>query len=214
MKDPVDALSDNVAVAVDAMNQFVQDADRTRAFRSAVSLVVEQLRAGGRLYIAGNGGSAADAQHLAAEFVGRMTCDRTPLAAEALTADSSLITAIANDYGYTAVFARQLEAKAASKDVFLAITTSGESPNIVFALQTCRKLGIPSIVLTGRDGGSAAHVADIAIVAFGERTSTIQESHIVLAHTLCECAENALLGDCGVLAQVEPINGGAQPNTK
>jgi D-sedoheptulose 7-phosphate isomerase len=147
---------------------------------------------GGRLYIAGNGGSAADAQHLAAEFVSKLSRDRAPLPAEALTVDSSILTAIGNDYGYDFVFSRQLAGKATSKDVFLGITTSGQSANILKALEECRLLKIPSIVFCGRDGGAAKELADYCILAPGIATSTIQELHILLAHTLCECVEGAM----------------------
>jgi D-sedoheptulose 7-phosphate isomerase len=149
-------------------------------------------RQGGRLYIAGNGGSAADAQHLAAEFVSKLARERAALPAEALTTDSSILTAIGNDFGFDQVFARQLAGKAGRNDVFLGITTSGESANILQALQICRRMNIPSIVLTGHHGGAARALADFCVIAPGDATSTIQELHIVLAHTLCECVEAAL----------------------
>ena len=161
-----------------------------------VALVVARYQAGGRLYIAGNGGSAADAQHLAAEFVSKLARDRAPLAAEALTTDSSILTAIGNDYGFDQVFARQLAGKATPKDLFLGITTSGNSAKIVAALTTCRDLGIPGLVFSGRGGGVVAAWADHCVVAPGTATSTIQELHIVLAHTLCESVEAALFGEC------------------
>lgn len=164
-----------------------------QTFARITDLVVASLKAGGRLYIAGNGGSAADAQHLAAEFVSKLARDRAPLAAEALTVDTSILTAIGNDYGFDKVFARQLEGKATSRDVFLGITTSGASPNILLALDSCKALGIPSIIFAGRDGGKAATMADHVIVVPGKATSTIQELHIVLAHSLCECVEMRMI---------------------
>ena len=118
--------------------------------------------------------------------------DRAPLPAESLTTDTSILTAIGNDYGFEQVFARQLAGKATGKDVFLGITTSGESANILKALEQCRRMDIPSIVFTGRSGGRARELADFCIVAPGSATSTIQELHIVMAHTLCECVEAAL----------------------
>ena len=117
------------------------------------------------------------------------------LPAEALTVDTSILTAIGNDYGYDLVFSRQLEGKATASDVFLGITTSGKSPNILKALEQCRILGIPSIVFCGHDGGQAKVGADFAVVVPGLATSTIQELHIVLAHTLCECVEEAMFGE-------------------
>jgi D-sedoheptulose 7-phosphate isomerase len=146
----------------------------------------------GRLYIAGNGGSAADAQHLAAEFVSKLAHDRAPLPAEALTTNSSILTAIGNNYGFEHVFSRQLIAKLKENDIFLGITTSGRSPNILKALEVCRHKGVQSIVFTAYDGGLAKDFADICIAVPGMHTSTIQELHIVLAHTLCECIESAI----------------------
>jgi D-sedoheptulose 7-phosphate isomerase len=164
-------------------------------FSKAVDAVIECYQKGGRIYIAGNGGSAADAQHLAAEFVSKLARDRAPLPAEALTTDSSILTAIGNDYGFENVFSRQLAGKATAIDVFLGITTSGQSPNILSALEQCRIMGVPSIVFCGRSGGKVKAVADHCIVAPGIATSTIQELHIVLAHTLCECVEVAMFGE-------------------
>lgn len=185
----------NLQASIAAKQEFAARADQLDTFQHAVDRVVEAYRHGGRLYIAGNGGSAADAQHLAAEFVSKLAQDRAPLPAEALTTDSSIITAIGNDYGFDEVFARQIAGKARKGDVFLGITTSGKSPNILKALAKCRELGIPSIVFTGRDGGPAKALADFCIVAAGDETSTIQEIHIVLAHTLCESVEAAMFFD-------------------
>ena len=163
-------------------------------FDDAVTYVVSCYQSGGRLFIAGNGGSAADAQHLAAEFVSKLARERNPLPAEALTTDSSILTAIGNDYGFDYIFSRQLAGKLQAKDVFLGVTTSGKSLNILKALEQCKSSGVKSIVFCGRDGGQAKEMADFAIVVPGEATSTIQELHIVLAHTLCECVEDALFG--------------------
>jgi D-sedoheptulose 7-phosphate isomerase len=185
-------LKKNLLASIAAKQQFLDTHRELEHFSRAVEVVVQRYRNGGRIYIAGNGGSAADAQHLAAEFVSKLARDRAPLAAEALTVDSSILTAIGNDYGFEQIFARQLAGKASSKDVFLGITTSGNSPNILRALEQCRSLGIPSIVFCGRDGGPARMLADHCVIATGTATSTIQELHIVLAHSLCECVEAAL----------------------
>lgn len=192
MLNPAERLKKNLEASIHAKNQLLADARRLKLFAQAVETVIVRYRNGGRLYIAGNGGSAADAQHLAAEFVCRMARDRASLPAEALTVDSSILTAIGNDYGYEQVFSRQLAGKATAKDIFLGITTSGQSSNILKALEQCRVLGVPTIVFCGHDGGQAASLSDICIVAPGQTTSTIQEVHIVLAHTLCECVEAAL----------------------
>jgi D-sedoheptulose 7-phosphate isomerase len=185
-------LRQNLLASIAAKQQFLDSHREVENFARAVDLVVQRYRHGGRIYIAGNGGSAADAQHLAAEFVSKLARDRAPLPAEALTVDSSILTAIGNDYGYEQVFSRQLAGKASSKDVFLGITTSGKSPNILKALEQCRVQQISSIVFCGRDGGPARMLADHCVIATGSATSTIQELHIVLAHSLCECVEGAL----------------------
>jgi D-sedoheptulose 7-phosphate isomerase len=188
-------LKKNLEASIHAKQQFLVDMESQERFSTAVQTVVDRYKQGGRIYIAGNGGSAADAQHLAAEFVSKLARDRPPLAAEALTVDSSILTAIGNDYGYDLVFSRQLAGKATAKDVFLGITTSGQSPNILKALEQCRMMGVPSIVFCGRDGGPAKAMADHCVIAPGAATSTIQELHIVLAHTLCECVEVAMFGE-------------------
>ena len=193
--DTIARLKKNLQASIQAKHQLLADEVCLDLFSKAVEIVVERYKQGGRIYIAGNGGSAADAQHLAAEFVSKLARDRAPLPAEALTVDSSILTAIGNDYGYDMVFARQLAGKATIKDVFLGITTSGQSANILKALEQCRRMGVPSIVFCGRDGGPAKAIADHCIVAPGTATSTIQELHIVLAHTLCECVEVAMFGE-------------------
>lgn len=190
----VETLRKNLLASINAKQDFLERADQLATFESAVELVVNRYREGGRIYIAGNGGSAADAQHLAAEFVSKFAMDRAPLPAEALTVDSSILTAIGNDYGYEHVFSRQILGKMTGRDVFLGITTSGRSPNILEALKACRSKGFPSIVFCGRGGGPAKDLADYCIIASGKETSTIQELHIVLAHSLCECVERAVFG--------------------
>ena len=191
----IDRLKKNLLASIEAKQLLLNDSASLSLFSASVDVVIKCYRQGGRIYIAGNGGSAADAQHLAAEFVSKLARDRAPLAAEALTVDSSILTAIGNDYGYDQIFSRQLLGKATSKDVFLGITTSGQSANILRALEQCKMIGIPSLVFCGRDGGPAKALADYTVVAPGAATSTIQELHIVLAHTLCECVEFAMFGN-------------------
>lgn len=185
-------LKKNIAASIEAQQKMLTDSVLIDCFNQVVEHVISCYQAGGRLYIAGNGGSAADAQHLAAEFVSRLARDRNPLPAEALTTDSSILTAIGNDYGFENIFSRQLAAKLQTNDAFLGITTSGRSPNILKALEQCQSKGVKSIVFTGRDGGQAKDMAEYCIIAPGQETSTIQELHIVLAHALCECVEQAL----------------------
>jgi len=187
-------LTKNFNASIAAKQKFIEQKENLDVFEKAVTEVVTRYKRGGRIYIAGNGGSAADAQHLAAEFVSKLARDRAPLPAESLTVDSSILTAIGNDYGYDKIFSRQIFGKMTSHDIFLGITTSGQSPNILEALDACREMGIPTIVFTGHKGGAAKEKADYCIIASGEMTSTIQEIHIVLAHTLCECVEQAIFG--------------------
>lgn len=182
----------NLEQSIDAKKQLIANTTQQAVFSKAVDAVVDCYKNGGRIYIAGNGGSAADAQHLAAEFVSKLARDRGPLPAEALTVDSSIITAIGNDYGYDQVFARQIEGKCSKSDIFLAITTSGNSPNILKALSKCKSIGTLSILFTGKDGGAAKDLADYCIIAPGSSTAVIQEIHLVMEHTLCESVENAI----------------------
>jgi len=189
-----DTLESNLRESIAATRSFLLRKDQIEAFGRIVALVVAAYKTGGRLFVAGNGGSAADAQHLAAEFVSKLARDRKPLPAEALTTDSSILTAIGNDYGFELIFARQVEGKMRPNDIFLGITTSGRSANINKALESCRDLGFTSVIFGGRDGGDSAALADYCVLASGIRTSTIQEQHILLAHSLCECVESELFG--------------------
>lgn len=185
----INRLQENMQASILAKQIFLSSSKQLEIFQLSVEAVIKAYRNGGRVYIAGNGGSAADAQHLAAEFVSKLARDRAPLPAEALTVDSSILTAIGNDYGYDEIFARQIVGKMRAGDIFLGITTSGRSANLIKAFKQCRLMGIVSIVFCGRDGGDAKELADYCILASGDKTSTIQELHIVLAHTLCECVE-------------------------
>jgi D-sedoheptulose 7-phosphate isomerase len=158
----------------------------------AAALMADTLGRGGKLMLIGNGGSAADCQHLAAEFTGRFRAERRPLPALALTTDTSALTCIGNDYGFELVFARQIEALARPGDCLLAISTSGRSPNVLRALLKARELGVSSIGLTGRDGGDAAPLCDLALVVPHHDTARIQEAHIFIAHSWCAMVEDAL----------------------
>ena len=158
----------------------------------AVDAIAGALAGGQALLVFGNGGSAADAQHFVTEFVGRFERDRRPVPALALTADSALITAIANDYGFERVFARQVEAFGAPGDIAFGITTSGRSPNVVEALRAAAERGMTTIALTGRDGGDAGQVADIHLNVAHEVTARVQEAHIAILHVICELVEAGL----------------------
>jgi D-sedoheptulose 7-phosphate isomerase len=151
----------------------------------AANLCIESLKNGGKILIFGNGGSAADAQHIAAELVGRYKVERKALAAIALTTDSSTITCITNDYEYEYVFSRQVEALANTKDVVIGISTGGTSSNVVSGLNTAKNLGCKTIGFSGRNGGSFNDLCDINLVVPAEDTPRIQEMHIVIGHTIC-----------------------------
>ena len=153
------------------------------------------LRRGGKILLFGNGGSAADAQHIAAELVGRFARDREPFPAIALTTDTSILTAVSNDYGFDQVFARQVRALSRPADVVIAISTSGRSPNVLAAVKAARTLGLKTIGLTGGDGGGLVRLVDIALVVPSTNTARIQECHIALGHILCETAEALLLAE-------------------
>lgn len=145
--------------------------------------------------LAGNGGSAADAQHIAAELVGRYGFDRPSIPSLALTTDTSNLTAIGNDYGYEQVFSRQLEGMGQRGDIFIGISTSGNSTNIVKAFESAKKKGIKTVALVGRDGGLMATMADMAIIVPSDSTPRIQESHILIGHILCDIIEKEIFAD-------------------
>jgi D-sedoheptulose 7-phosphate isomerase len=158
-------------------------------------LLIDRYEAGSKLLVAGNGGSAADAQHIAAEFVSRFNFDRPGLPALALTTDTSILTAIGNDYGYDQLFRRQIEANGVAGDVFLGISTSGNSRNIIEALEAARDKGIITIGLTGESGGSMRDLCDYCLCAPSDNTPRIQEAHILIGHTFCAMVELALFED-------------------
>lgn len=158
----------------------------------AGALIAAAFEAGLKVMLCGNGGSAADSQHIAAEFTGRFVKDRRPLAALALTTDTSALTCIANDYGYPDVFARQVGALGVRGDCLIGISTSGNSQNVVRAVEAARGVGMHVIGLLGRDGGMLATQCDVAIVVPSEVTARIQEAHIFIGHTLCGLVESAL----------------------
>ena len=178
----------------EALLRAEQNPEFVKAVTAIADRIARALRDGGKLMLAGNGGSAADAQHIAAEFVGRFIDDRAPLAAVALTTDTSAITAIGNDYGFEQVFARQLRANGRPNDVFLALSTSGRSPNIIAALKVARELGIATIGFT-RDAPTPMHaLCDLVLAAPSDETALIQQIHITAAHAICGLVEHELFG--------------------
>lgn len=177
---------------LEASRNFAALAGQAGAVAAAAGLAIEALRGGGKLLFCGNGGSAADCQHLAAELTGRYLKDRPPLPAVALTVDTSALTAIANDYSYDEVFARQVRALGRPGDLLVGISTSGNSRNVVAALRAARDGGLRTVGLTGARGGAMAELCDLCLCVPSTDTPRIQEMHIAAGHMMCELIENAL----------------------
>lgn len=171
---------------------FQQLSNLTPEVNDAGRRIASALAQGGKLMLCGNGGSAADAQHIASELTGRFIQERRPLAGIALTTDSSALTCIGNDYAFDEVFARQLRALGRAGDVLIGISTSGNSANVVKAVQAAREMSITVIGLLGRDGGALKTLSDVAIVVPSQVTARIQEAHILIGHTLCGLIEHEL----------------------
>ena len=175
-----------------ALDALARDGATLTAVVQLAEAVSTAVVGGGKVWLFGNGGSAADAQHFAAELVGRFLRDRRPLPAEALTANSSVVTSLANDYGFEQVFARQLVAGARVGDVAIGISTRGRSANVAEGLKSARELGVFTAALTGGDGGLLAGLVDVCIIVPATETPRIQECHAVVAHVICELVEDAL----------------------
>jgi D-sedoheptulose 7-phosphate isomerase len=174
--------------------RLLADDDLLRRAWHVAELMADTVERGNRVLFAGNGGSAADAQHLAAEFVSRFEFDRPGLPALSLATDTSMLTAIGNDYGYDQLFRRQLEAQARSGDLFVGITTSGRSKNVLAAFDRCRALGVVSVALCGQGGGELETRVDHALRVPSSQTPRIQECHILLGHLMCAHVESRLFG--------------------
>jgi D-sedoheptulose 7-phosphate isomerase len=176
------------------IGQALEDKELLTAIEKAGMLCVEALKQKKKVLIAGNGGSAADSQHIAAELVSRLNYDRPGLSSIALTTDTSALTAIGNDYGFERVFARQIEALGQEGDVFIALSTSGNSPNILAALEAAKNQKIKTIGMTGKTGGKMAALCDIALKMPSTHTPNIQECHIMFAHIICQIIEDSIFG--------------------
>jgi D-sedoheptulose 7-phosphate isomerase len=184
----------SLGAQLDASCAVIQSLAAQAGFVEQIAaLVCDTLLADHLLLTCGNGGSATDAQHLAEELIGRYRANRRPLPAVALTADSAALTCIANDFGYAAVFARQVEALARPGDLLVCFSTSGNSPSIVAALHAARARGARSVALLGKDGGAARGLADQAVVVASDDTARIQEAHLQILHFICEAVESACL---------------------
>lgn len=155
-------------------------------------MAIDSLKKGGKVIIFGNGGSASDSQHIAAELVGRFKKDRTPLAAIALTTNTAILTSLANDYGYEVIFAKQVEALGGKNDIVIGISTSGKAKNVIQGIKQAAKMGLKTVILTGGDGGELAKVADVSLLVPSSITARIQEAHITIGHIICEMIEEAL----------------------
>jgi D-sedoheptulose 7-phosphate isomerase len=189
-----DLIRRQLAKSITTLQAVHDDESLHQSLLAAATLTADALKSGHLLLVAGNGGSAADSQHLVAEFVSRLTIDRPALRAVALTTDTSILTAIGNDYSYDYVFARQLEALASPGDVFLAISTSGNSKNLLAALTEAKKRGIHTIGLTGNHGGQMRPLCDHNIIIPSSITMNIQESHLALEHIFCMLVERFTFG--------------------
>jgi D-sedoheptulose 7-phosphate isomerase len=165
---------------------------RSESVARAAEIIIDSVRSGGKVLIFGNGGSAADAQHIAAELVNRLNYDRPAIPAIALTTDTSILTSVGNDSSFDDLFERQLRALGRAGDVAIAISTSGNSPNVLRAATAAREMGIRLIGLAGRSGGKLAPLVDVALVVEADSTQRIQETHITIGHILCEMVERAL----------------------
>jgi D-sedoheptulose 7-phosphate isomerase len=159
--------------------------------KEIADIIIDSLKKGGKLILFGNGGSASDSQHIAAELVGRFKKDRGSLAAIALTTNTSVLTSLANDYGYEVVFSKQIEALGQKNDVCVGISTSGKAKNVACGIKQAKKMGLKTIALTGGDGGELAKLADMSLIVPSTVTARIQEAHIAIGHVICELIEEA-----------------------
>jgi D-sedoheptulose 7-phosphate isomerase len=191
VSDPRLETIDRVFAGAIRAHEAARGADH-QALLQAIEAIARAFRSGHRVLVFGNGGSAADAQHVAAEFVGRFQRERRALAAVALTTDPSILTAIGNDYAYDRVFARQIEALGESGDIAFGITTSGSSANVIEAFRIAKARGLTTVALTGRDGGEAGRMADIHVNVPDDSTARAQEVHRTLLHAICEIVEAGL----------------------
>src|SRR5256714_6104671 len=190
-----DLIGAHLKQSLAALERATQDAALLATARKIAAAIIAALRSGNKLLIIGNGGSAADAQHIAGEIIGRYKQDRPACAAMALTTDTSALTAIANDYGFEQVFARQLEGLGQRGDVLLALSTSGRSPNILAALRTARERGLVTIGFTGAKGQALGTLCDHLLVSPSDDTPVVQQIHLTVAHGICDEIEQTLMAE-------------------
>ena len=190
MRDRIkDILLESIQVKEELLRNYVGQ------IKNIADLIIDCLKKGGKVILCGNGGSAADAQHIAAEFIGRFKRDRSALAAISLTTNTSVLTSLANDYGYDVVFSKQVEALAQKNDILIGISTSGKAKNVALALKQAKKNNLKTVALTGGDGGELAKLADVSFIVPSSITARIQEAHITVGHIICELVEQILCQD-------------------
>ncbi len=192
--ETLDEIRRYLAASRDLISASLDDAAFVASIAEIAAAMERSLRAGGKILLAGNGGSAADAQHIAAELLSRLNFDRAPLPAIALTTDTSVLTAIGNDYGFEDVFARQVRGLGRQGDVLIAISTSGRSPNILKAVTAAKEARLHTVAFTGRNNAPLAGLCDLALRAPSAETALIQQAHITAAHAICALVERALFG--------------------
>ncbi|MCS7165694.1 MAG: SIS domain-containing protein [Candidatus Calescibacterium sp.] len=188
----INSIRSIILESISLKNALLQDEEVISQILKAISIIVSAIRSGKKVMIAGNGGSAADSQHMAAELVGRLNLDRKPLPAIALTTDTSIITSISNDFDFSQIFARQIRAIGNPGDILMLISTSGNSKNLIKAVEESKIRGIITIGLLGRDGGTLAQIVDIPIIVKHNNTQRIQESQLMIEHIICELVEQQL----------------------
>ncbi|WCT13847.1 D-sedoheptulose-7-phosphate isomerase [Mucilaginibacter jinjuensis] len=187
-------IKSQISKSIDTKKALLDSEDLLGQINEAVELIIRAYQSKHKTLVAGNGGSAADAQHIAGELVARFYFDRPGLSSMALSTDTSVLTAIGNDYGFEHLFSRQIEAHGNEGDVFIGLSTSGNSPNIIKALEICKQKSIKTIGLSGADGGKMASICDICIKVPSSETPRIQESHILIGHIICYLVEETLFG--------------------
>lgn len=191
----INYIKNQIQASIDTKEKILKDEKLMETIAQVGRECVGLYRNGKKTLLAGNGGSAADAQHIAAELVGRYGFDRPSIPSIALTTDTSNLTAIGNDYGYDQVFSRQMEGMGSEGDLFIGISTSGNSVNIVKAINAAKAKGVKTVALVGRDGGEMARISDYAIIVPSNETPRIQESHILIGHMICDIIEKELFGN-------------------
>lgn len=192
MIDKTQIIKNHLSESLNVKNKIIEDNKLTKQIAEVSDLIIDSINKGGKVIWCGNGGSAADAQHLSTELLGRLNFNRKPISSIALTTDTSFLTAWSNDIGFDSIFSRQVEGLGRSGDVLIGISTSGNSTNILEAIKSAKEKNIKTIAFLGKDGGKIKSQADISMVVPSENTQHIQESHITIGHIICDILEQKL----------------------